>query len=1036
MSGAPSRRVYDLLAEARAKDGPARDAFLDDVCAGNDALRTEIDALLAVAEETGHRFLERPAMESLQAWEEEKPPLEPGARVGPYQIERLLGHGGDGVVYQARQRRPRRRVALKIPRARLVSESTLRRFEAETDHLGRLHHPGIAQIYDVGVHEGEAYFALELIEDARTITAYVEERDAPVAERIELVAQVCDALQHAHERGLLHRDIKPANVLVTPEGRPKVVDFGIAVVQDLEDEPEAAAGTRPYMSPEQLNPSLDVRTDVFGLGVLLYEVLTGRLPPREGMGTDRNPALDALPRRWRGDLSAIVGKALRRDRERRYASAADLAADLRRCVRSEPVMARDNGIASRVVCAVRRYRTACVAGSVVLLAVLAATAYGLVAAARIDDFHRVRQRVRSEARWVAYRTAIATAQAALLNHRRGDAVCALESAPTEHRSWEWRYLWRKAGQHTRVLRPEGYTLRAGVVSDSGRLAAAEARGSSANTVRIAIYDLESASLLHLIPTKGKVTALVFSPDETVVWSGDRSGWLQAHRVESGKLVARRQLHQDSLNDIEVDSISGRILTASSDGTIGVWSLDALAPLGHLSRGTDRVICLDMAPDGRLAAGSRDGVIDIWDLEAREVVKRLEGHTSSVESVAWSPDGRRLSSGSRDKTVRLWDAETGAGLSVRDDHGATVRVVAFSPDGETFASGGWDRTIRFWRTSDGRLIETHSDYHTLLISMAFLDSQELLSFNGGMRRIRAPRAVDPYSAHEDLASHLTWSPDGRFLATAAIDGSVAIWDVAADERVAVVGGDHRCVGLGFNTRGVLRLAQDSFVLEFDGTMRKQGQLDPSNPGAAWFGSDTIVASYYAGLVRTFDAVTLERRRTWVLPGTRARVLTVAPETDIVATGHDDGTVFVWRLTTGARLARFNTTGWRVYGLSISRDGRLLASASRDGCSLFNVGELNVSHVLGRKTDGWQHDVAFSGDSRRIASAGGDGMIRIWDVATGDLVLAIRGHVEYGIRQLEFSPDGNTLAYVCGYNEVKQLVRFLRAVPESEADGAAK
>src|SRR5215831_1152755 len=281
--------------------------------------------------------------------------------IGRYRILRLIGEGGMGAVYEAEQDHLRRTVALKIIKPGLASPELLRRFEQESQALGRLQHPGIARIYDAGTADTgfgpQPYFAMEFIH-GKSLLEYAKAHELNTRQRLELMAKVCEAVHHAHQRFIIHRDLKPGNILVDESGQPKVLDFGVARVTDSDAQATRQTdvgrlvGTLAYMSPEQVlaDPlELDTRSDVYALGVILFELLAGRLPYKisrqlhEAVQTIREeePApLSAISRAYRGDIETIVAKALEKDKERRYASAADLASDIRHFLKDEPIVAR------------------------------------------------------------------------------------------------------------------------------------------------------------------------------------------------------------------------------------------------------------------------------------------------------------------------------------------------------------------------------------------------------------------------------------------------------------------------------------------------------------------------------------------------------------------------------------------------------------------------------------------------------------------------------------------------------------------------
>jgi eukaryotic-like serine/threonine-protein kinase len=330
-----------------------------------------------------------------------------------YRILGLIGEGGMGTVYRAEQQHPRRVVALKVIRAGVVTPDLLRRFEQEAEALGRLQHPALAHVYEAGTADSGAgpqpYFAMELVEGS-TLTEYARRRQLSPRDRLTLMAKICDGVHHAHQRGIIHRDLKPGNILVDDSGQPKVLDFGVARVTDAESQVTRQTdvgqlvGTLPYMSPEQVlaDPlELDTRSDVYALGVVLYELLTGRLPYDvsrkrlpEAVQTIREEdpvALSSIDRIYRGDVDTIVTKALEKDKTRRYASAADLAADIRRHLTDEPILARPATTAYQLRKFARRHRalvTGVAAVFVVLVAGIVVSSWLAVRATRAEQTAR------------------------------------------------------------------------------------------------------------------------------------------------------------------------------------------------------------------------------------------------------------------------------------------------------------------------------------------------------------------------------------------------------------------------------------------------------------------------------------------------------------------------------------------------------------------------------------------------------------------------------------------------------------------------
>lgn len=371
MSHSRYEEAAEIFRTACDLDGEARIRFLEDRCGDDHELRREVEELLAFDREPASMIdaaIRGGIHEALAAdGSIDASALSSALAIEGYTIVREIGSGGMGVVFEARQEHPARTVAIKVIRPGIASEEVLRRFRREADVLGRLQHPGIAHVYGAGVAERTVgtevlqvpYLVMERIE-GRRLDDHIRERGLGEAEILELIAGVCDAVQHAHQKGVIHRDLKPANILVDASGTPKILDFGVARLTSgqselttYETDPGRLVGTLAYMSPEQVDldsDDLDTRSDVYALGAILYEALAGRRPhdirgrslvEAARVVCEEDPdRLGTISTRFRGDVETIVGTALEKDRERRYASAATLAADIRRYLRSEPITAR------------------------------------------------------------------------------------------------------------------------------------------------------------------------------------------------------------------------------------------------------------------------------------------------------------------------------------------------------------------------------------------------------------------------------------------------------------------------------------------------------------------------------------------------------------------------------------------------------------------------------------------------------------------------------------------------------------------------
>jgi hypothetical protein len=680
------------------------------------------------------------------------PPVGPGAPDVPgYEVLEELGRGGMGVVYQARQLSLNRVVALKMILAGGHADpAALARFKTEPEAIARLQHPNIVQVYEVGEHGGLPFFSMEHCSGG-SLAKKLAGTPQPPREAARLVEVLARTMHAAHQTNVLHRDLKPANVLLSGDGTPKIADFGLAkLLGEAGKTHTEVAGTPSYMAPEQAagrGKEVGPATDVYALGAVLYECLTGR-PPFKGASLYETleqvmlhePAgvrqlQPGVPR----DLETICLKCLQKQPGKRYASALELAEDLQRFQAGKPIVARPVGAVERAGKWVRRNPTVSALAAAVLLVLLggvAVSSYFAYAAGQEAKAARAAEeqaeaKAKAEedakglarAREVEAQKARADAEVKAEARRAEDARHAIliqealrareerdyermgqlltETRPEYHDAWETRHVRNLWLRHAFPLRsfvgPTGPVYSV-AFSPDGRRALT---GSSGRTARL--WDARTGQLLAALRGHTKeVTSVAFSPDGTRALTGSWDKTARLWDARAGQEMATLKGHAGSVYSVALSPDGGSALTGSTDGTARLWDARTGKELATLKGHVGPVDCVAFSPDGRRAlTGSRDKTARLWDARTGQELTALKGHTGPVDCVAYSPDGTRALTGSADKTARLWDPRTGKELAALQGHTGAVASVAFSPDGKQALTGSHDGTARLWDVSTDR-----------------------------------------------------------------------------------------------------------------------------------------------------------------------------------------------------------------------------------------------------------------------------------------------------------------------------------------------
>ncbi|HKB37469.1 MAG TPA: protein kinase [Gemmataceae bacterium] len=1078
----------DYLHRYRAGEEPSVDEYVSMHPEFADRIRELFPAMIA---------MEQPAP---GATVDLAPPTERvGAIIGRYKLLERIGEGGFGVVYMAEQQQPvRRKVALKVMKPGIDTRQVIARFEAERQALALMEHENIAKVLDAGATDsGRPYFVMELVRGV-PITEFCDKNALTARERLELFVEVCRAVQHAHTKGIIHRDIKPTNVLVTLQAGapvPKIIDFGVAKAtgQQLTEKTlftnfAQMVGTPLYMSPEQAEMTsidVDTRSDVYSLGVLLYELLTGTTPldkerlkaaafdevrriiredepPRPSvrlstMGQQAGRSISAhrisdaqqLLRLVRGELDWIVMKAMEKDRARRYETASALAADVQRYLRDEPVEACPPSAWYRFRKFARRRKALLGVVSGVALLVLAAVGMLLMSNVQVS-------KALGRERRGAYFQRIALAEREWGTNNLSRMEQLLNDCPSDLRGWEWHYLKRLRYSTHPPLRHESAVFDVAFSPDGNLLATSTQAGN------VRIWQAKTGQVVQTWPAhQMSATTIRFSPDGRFLATGSVDKTVNVWDVERVRRGELEEPHFRWEHASRVRSVSfspdGRYLAsaggkeAEKTGEVNVWDMNTGQKVFPTMRFTWAVRSVQFSPDGRRLATASGELVQVWDAHTgQEQFPSCRDPDGLLETVVFSPDGRRLAAVgghldvSPNSEVKVWDAQTGKEILRLRGHVGELRGVAFSPDGRLLASAGLDQTVKLWDAQTGEEVFTLRGHRDNVLSVTFSpDSCKLASasVDNSVRLWDAtPMDREPTPEYRTLRGHagavfdVEFHPsDGRTLLSAGADGTVREWDFQAGTELV-----HRQRTTGSRRPQLAgspdgrRLAVSEGIVApvrvWDTTTATESRLFRAHTASVAclaFSPDSrhIASGDSDSVVRVWDATTLQESRPVMYQNSPAAVA-FSPDGRHLVVGSSDSTVYVWDWKSGdGQPAQQLQHAGRVTSVAFSRDGKRLVSASWDRTiKIWDSATWKLQHDLSDAT-GAVLCVAF-GHDRRLAWGSTDSTVKIWD-GPGTEIQVLRGHTSW-VQAVAFSPCDKWIASA----SLDGTVKIWQAPPEEK------
>ncbi len=801
-------RLTTLFEQARALPAGQRDTFLREACGDDGDLIQEVLELLEEDVRHGDGPMDR-ALDAEDALDVPVRSTEP-TRIGKYRIRGLCGSGGMGTVYDAEQESPSRRVALKVIRSDATRPELLRRFRRETEILARLQHPGIAQIFEAGEFEQDGatrpFFAMEYV-DGLAVTDFAKKRDLDVGARIGLFLQICEAIQYAHGQGVVHRDLKPDNIFVLEAsdvsdeststwGQPKILDFGVARLNDADARATVATnagallGSVIYMSPEQASgnvEAIDARSDLYSLGVVLFELLSGELPYQihqmpladalHAIRHDDATRLGSVAPGLRGDLETIVGKCLEKDPDRRYATVAHLSDDLRRYQSVLPITARPPSTWYQLQRFTQRNRALVGGAAATAVALVAGAIVAIILALQSAENARVALENQKESQREAYRSNISAASA-LLETDPAYARRILDRISVDDRGWEHRYLRaalsglllefgdvvdQDPGRHG--TRPTGdmYLLAGGeqVVARSA------ARGFT-------VWETRTGRVMRTFSAPGDVDLFAVSADGSMAVVALVSGRVVVGALGEGQVAW--EAWQDEPGPIDSVAVApdGETIavdrpTRLSFGRPGDWHDYDYGG----SRNGSIPSNLRFSADGTRVAWTHRN-LHVFDAASGELVADPIASNQGHRSIAFSPDGTRVIAGQLRREIRAFDPLTGEYDIELLGHNGAVNWVEYGPE-DQLLSVSTDGTLRVWSLGDqvAKLVFEAPGTSKAL----FLDTDHVLSLTGGKFRLWqvSDRRARELVGHEGHVFVPVFSRDGGLLATSAPWADMAIWD---------------------------------------------------------------------------------------------------------------------------------------------------------------------------------------------------------------------------------------------------------------------
>lgn len=991
----------------------------------------------------------------------------PSDSIPGYRIVKEIHRGGQGVVYQAIQLSTKRKVAVKVMLdGPFAGPASKRRFEREVELVGSLRHRGIVPVFDSGNTQGKYFFVMEYVR-GEILSDYVQKNKLSLRGLLSLFSRVCAAIAYAHQKGVIHRDLKPSNILVDDLGEPRIVDFGLAKVGGPDAEKDLSQlmsvtgqimGTPSYMSPEQAagnQDRVDMRSDVYSLGIVLFEMVTGTLPYKlestvpeslHAIQFQQPPSPRSLNSKINRDAETIVLKAISKEQSRRYPTAGALGDDIDRYLNGEPIEARRDSLLYLIRKSVAKHFAATAAAAALLVLFLAALILGwtlywsgekarekLAALSRNLAIERDTAReLRDNSQQQLYFAQMNLASQALSDSGGIGRVEELtdlwkpnSTSEKDRIGWEWFLLRSRCDLEQNRVEFEKQVW-AGAISPDGRYFAC---GGDSKNIIVQPMD-GSADKADLGAHRQHIRAVAWSPDGRFLATGSPDGTVFIFDTRS------RKKFRDFRFDGQVLAISWHprqpiISVGCRDQVVAFKNVETGKTIACDEKALHSVQALAHSPDGKLLAIGNWGLkenLEIWDVKSRQ---RLfsQSRDSSVFAVQFSPDGKLLAtadSAGQVTVARVTDLKSGKEAWTRDLK-RPVWTLAWSPDSSAIATAGEDRLIQIWNGRRGDPIRVFEGHTAPIWALDWsADGHTLLSASHDRTvRLWNPQAtlgnrvfITQPVRRPDLAG-VCWCGKSRNIAIASLAFDVFIVDQITGERVANLPLMQRSHSVHCSNDGskVVASSEDGvywWSIEEPNEKHTIDQLRGFHLSAKWCPqAKRIAACGKTGSVTIWDAETESLVARWDAPAIYYCV-DWSPDGSRIATASSAG-ISVVDLGTNEPATKITAKGtsrsiaWHPNGqqVAVARDSGIVAIY--DALSGALVHEMN-DHVAKVQC------VAWSPDGTRLASASDDGSVRVWDTRSGVQAIQLKGH-EGRVNGLDWSPDGQQLVSVGSDSQIR-------------------